>query len=76
MTRFIIVAALLANTAASQMSETLLFKWYRFIRPSKVEKEWNEISWRDEFGAAVVEAREAKKPLLLWAMNGHPLGCT
>jgi hypothetical protein len=24
----------------------------------------------------VKEAQEKDRPILLWAMNGHPLGCT
>ena len=46
------------------------------IRPSPGECAWSEVGWRPSFAAAVVEARAAAKPILLWAMNGHPLACT
>jgi hypothetical protein len=46
------------------------------VMPSASELAWQAIPWRAEFGAAVVEAQRAHKPVLLWAMNGHPLGCT
>jgi hypothetical protein len=46
------------------------------IRPNRRECEWREPGWRPSFGAAVAEARAEKQPILLWAMNGHPLACT
>ena len=51
-------------------------KWKAFLTPSTTELAADEIPWRPAFGAAMAEARELGKPLLLWAMNGHPLGCT
>ena len=46
------------------------------ILPKTEELCWQKIHWRPSFWAAVVEAQETEKPILLWAMNGHPLGCT
>lgn len=46
------------------------------ILPSKDEERWREIPWRTTTWEAVVEAAAAEKPVLLWAMNGHPLACT
>ena len=46
------------------------------ILPKAEELCWQKIHWRPSFWAAVVEAQETEKPILLWAMNGHPLGCT
>jgi hypothetical protein len=37
---------------------------------------WRSIPWRIDLLAAQREAAEHKKPLFLWAMDGHPLGCT
>lgn len=45
------------------------------ILPEAAELEWEAIGWRPSLAAAIVEARAAEKPILLWAMNGHPLGC-
>ena len=50
--------------------------WVDFIRPSKSERSFEEIGWRSEFWPAVEEARRLGRPILLWTMNGHPLGCT
>ncbi len=37
---------------------------------------WRSIPWRIDLLAAQREAAEHKKPLFVWAMDGHPLGCT
>ena len=37
---------------------------------------WRSAGWRTSLGAARIEAAAAGRPLFLWAMNGHPLGCT
>lgn len=47
-----------------------------FIQPSAKEQAYKEISWRNEFWPAVLEAKKLGRPILLWTMNGHPLGCT
>tara|TARA_R110000868_G_scaffold181946_1_gene422926 strand:- start:8 stop:310 length:303 start_codon:yes stop_codon:yes gene_type:complete len=46
------------------------------IRPSNDELKFEEIGWRNQFWPAVLEARKLGRPVLLWTMNGHPLGCT
>tara|TARA_B100000161_G_C33454177_1_gene370501 strand:+ start:677 stop:844 length:168 start_codon:yes stop_codon:yes gene_type:complete len=50
--------------------------WQEFIKPTKDELAWAEIPWRSTFYDGLVESDRAQKPLLLWVMNGHPLGCT
>lgn len=47
-----------------------------FIRPSADELSFEDIGWRNAFWPAVQEARALGRPILLWTMNGHPLGCT
>lgn len=46
------------------------------IQPSAEENSWKRIGWRNAFWPAVQEARRLGRPILLWTMNGHPLGCT
>ena len=50
--------------------------WKDFIKPTKQELAWAEIPWRSTFYQGLIDADREEKPLLLWAMNGHPLGCT
>ena len=51
-------------------------QWSEFIRPSSDELSYESIGWRNEFWPAVQLAQELGRPILLWTMNGHPLGCT
>lgn len=47
---------------------------HRELLPARDEP-WQTIGWRVDLLAAREEAIRAKRPLFLWAMNGHPLGC-
>lgn len=46
------------------------------VLPADDELAWLEIPWRPTLWSAMQEARSSGRPVLLWAMNGHPLGCT
>jgi hypothetical protein len=46
------------------------------IVPRSDELTWRAIPWRPTLRDGVVDATAAEKPVLLWAMNGHPLGTT
>ena len=41
-----------------------------------IDQGWRAIGWKPSLWEAVVEANEEEKPILLWTMNGHPLGQT
>ncbi len=51
-------------------------KWLDYLVAPQRERDWEEIGWRPTLAQAMSDAHEAKRPILLWAMNGHPLGCT
>jgi hypothetical protein len=48
---------------------------HRELAP-KVEEKWQTIPWRVDLLEARALAAKQGKPLFLWSMNGHPLGCT
>ncbi len=50
--------------------------WRDHILPEATELAWERIPWLTTFKDGIVAASAAEKPLLLWTMNGHPLGCT
>jgi hypothetical protein len=50
--------------------------WRDHILPNPGEKAWEQIPWLTTFKDGILAADAADKPLLLWTMNGHPLGCT
>jgi hypothetical protein len=46
------------------------------VMPTADENRWLEIPWRTDLGAALKEAERERKPVYMWVMDGHPLGCT
>lgn len=76
----VMIRALLAVVgmlgAPPELNDRTFEHWRDYIRPSAQELSFLEIPWRDSFNAAVKEALKTDRPILLWAMNGHPLGCT
>ncbi len=48
----------------------------RFIRPRPDELSWQAIPWRTSIPEALSIAARDRKPVLLWTMNGNPLGLT
>jgi len=53
-----------------------LERWKSRIWPAQKERAWEAIPWLPSFGEGVRVAGLERRPLLFWAMNGHPLGCT
>ena len=45
------------------------------IRPVENEDPFATIPWETDLWDARVKAAAAGKPMLLWEMDGHPLGC-
>ncbi len=50
--------------------------WRAHVLPPAEESGWDAIAWIPTFADCVRAADGARRPLLLWIMNGHPLGCT
>jgi len=50
--------------------------WRDHILAPEAELAWEKIQWHPSFLTGLREAARLEKPLLLWVMNGHPLGCT
>jgi len=46
------------------------------IKPRAGEDEWLQIPWQIDLWQARKQAAAEGKPILLWEMDGHPLGCT
>ncbi len=65
-----------ALTPPAERPAAWIDHWAEFIRPSADELSYESIGWRNQFWPAVQLAQELGRPVLLWTMNGHPLGCT
>jgi hypothetical protein len=46
------------------------------VKPAEGEDKWAQIPWMTDLWAARQQAAAEGKPILLWEMDGHPLGCT
>jgi hypothetical protein len=46
------------------------------IMPTAAEEKWRSVPWRIDLMSARKEAASSNKPIFLWLMNGHPMGCT
>ena len=51
-------------------------KWRDLISPTSDELAFERIAWSASLGEGFERAGVEQKPLLLWMMNGHPLGRT
>jgi hypothetical protein len=46
------------------------------IKPGQGEDRWSQIPWQTDLLQARKLAAAQGRPMLLWEMDGHPLGCT
>jgi len=49
-------------------------KLHKELQPPK-EEAWLSIPWKTNLLEARAAAVEQKKPIFIWSMDGHPLGC-
>lgn len=71
-----LIAAVASWGAATELNDQTFAQLRDAIVPGAEEQSYLEIPWRESFVTAVNEAETDGRPILLWAMNGHPLGCT
>lgn len=48
---------------------------HAYIKPKVAEERWRTIPWSIDLWEARQKAVQERKPIFMWAMNGHPLGC-
>ena len=75
---FLLAATLLTPLAfaADEPKPVPVKRVLAHVLPDKADLVWTRIPWRATLWDAVIDAHEQKKPILLWAMNGHALACT
>ncbi len=71
---FLVFAA--AAPAAEPIPAERFDDLHKLIKPGKDEDAWAKIPWLTELWQARQAAAREGKPILLWEMDGHPLGCT
>lgn len=62
--------------APQSIAEDSFSKLHALIKPAPGEDQWAKIPWSINLWEARQRAAAEGKPLLLWEMDGHPLGCT
>jgi hypothetical protein len=62
--------------AEAQLSASRFQALHAAMTPRGEGERWTEIPWQSDLQAARVKAAREGKPLLMWVMDGHPLGCT
>lgn len=70
------LAALATPAPAQELSPQTFDRWAAHVRPAPAECSWQDIQWLENVGKGIAAGARQRKPVLLWAMNGHPQGCT
>jgi hypothetical protein len=71
------VAFFLSGSRAAEPIKPADFaELHKLIQPSEEESAWLSINWHTDLWKAREKAAAEGKPILLWEMDGHPLGCT
>ncbi len=75
---FAISIALFAFCPISMANDEITPDEFRKLHAELVpgEETWKTIPWQTDLLAAQRLAAEQKKLIFIWAMDGHPLGCT
>ena len=71
--QLLLTAAVAAMAMAAPQSADQLV---RVISPAPGEQAWLAIPWETDLTAARSRAIAENRPIFLWEMDGHPLGCT
>ena len=72
----LIASSFLASApAADPIPADQLSSLHALVKPGAGEDRWAAIPWRTSLWEARQEAARAGKPIVLWEMDGHPLGC-
>jgi len=72
----IAAACVSPGSGAPRVDDHELAVWREYLVPHGEETAWLEVPWIPELAEGVRVAGERGRPILLWVMNGHPLGCT
>ena len=64
-----------SSSATEDLSEERFLQLHQQLQPAADEL-WRTIPWRTSLLESQQLAIKQKKPIFIWAMDGHPLGCT
>jgi hypothetical protein len=70
-----LLTGLVALANVPRLDAQSLEERLRTVLPAEAEDRWLKIAWHTNLMTARQQAARQGKPLLLWVMNGNPLGC-
>ena len=68
--------SLAADPSSFSLTSERFARLHSMIKPTTGEEKWAQIPWLTSLWQARWRAAAEGKPILLWEMDGHPLGCT
>ena len=71
-----VALALGAPPQETELTQASIDAIRELVLPTAEELSYERIPWIPSFAEGIHRASEEGRPLLFWAMNGHPLGCT
>lgn len=63
------------SATGDELTEADFLKIHADLQPDD-SAPWRSVPWKTSVLSAQQIAAEQKKPIFIWAMDGHPLGCT
>ena len=69
------ILTLCPNLGRAEITEAEFHQLHSQLQPSANEP-WRTIGWKISVLEAQKLAGIEEKPIFIWAMDGHPLGCT
>ena len=71
----LLFSAVSSTLVADDLSDAEYRRLQKLLRPDDSEP-WRTIPWKIGLLDAQHTAARENKPIFIWAMDGHPLGCT
>lgn len=72
----VLIGSLAAQQSSQPAGQATYEQLFALIKPQPQESKWTRIPWLSSLWEARRRAAAEGKPILLWEMDGNPLGCT
>ena len=73
---FFVVAIVVQSAKATDELNEVKFQQLHQSLQTSADEPWRQIPWEISLLNAQNSAAKSQKPIFIWAMDGHPLGCT
>ena len=74
-TQMVVILCFSAASFSEELTAEKFTKLHQELKPSDKDV-WRTIPWKIRLLDAQQAAASEQKPIFIWAMDGHPLGCT